>query len=210
MSRVFTVDTKPYDDCRIYNRKNITVETGLTVLVGCNGAGKSTLLSYIKNDLDKNDIPVFMYDNVHDGGSRSTSNAIFRNQISLAATLFCSSEGEKINLNIQQIAGQLGQFIRQNQDKHEIWMLFDAIDSGFSIDNIQETKNNLFTTIISYCESRGIDIYIVVSANSYEMANGERCMDVWDGKYVRFNNYDEYKGFILKTRKRKDKRCGNR
>lgn len=208
MSRIFMVDAKPYGDCRIFNRKNITIETGLTVLVGCNGAGKSTLISYIKEALDEKDIPVFMYDNVSDGGDSSFSNALFQNQTSLVVTLFCSSEGEKINLNIKQAASQFGRFVRQNQDKSEIWILFDAIDSGFSIDNIQEVKNDLFKLVISDCKSRGINIYIVVSANSYEMASGERCMDIWDGKYVRFNNYDEYKKFILKTRKRKDKRYG--
>lgn len=208
MSKTFTVNTKPYDDCKIFNRKNITIETGLTVLVGCNGAGKSTLISYIKEELDKKDIPAFMYDNVSDGGDSSFSNALFRDQISLVAALLCSSEGEKINLNIQQAAGQLGRFVRRNQDKSEIWILFDAIDSGFSIDNIQEVKNDLFTSIISDCKSKEIDVYIVISANSYEMVSGERCMDVWDGKYVRFNNYDEYKEFILKTRKRKDIRYG--
>lgn len=38
------------------------------------------------------------------------------------------------------------------------------------------------------------------------MANGEQCLDVYNGEYVTFKDYGEYKEFILKTRERKDKR----
>ena len=49
--------------------------------------------------------------------------------------------------------------------------------------------------------------YIVVSANEYEMANNENCLDVCKGKYIKFKDYDEYKEFILESRKIKDSRC---
>lgn len=206
MSRTFTISTKPYGDCTLYNKKNFTINPGLTILVGCNGAGKTTMLNHIKYELEENEIPVFQYDNVHDGGSNSMSKAGFYGHIDLLANLFCSSEGEKISRNIGQTAGQIGGFVSKNSNKSEIWILFDAIDSGFSIDNIVETKRDLFETIIEDCGNRNIDVYIVVSANSYEMACGEQCFDVWSGEYISFENYDEYKQYILKTRKRKDKR----
>lgn len=38
------------------------------------------------------------------------------------------------------------------------------------------------------------------------MAAGENCLDVWSGDYISFDNYDEYKKYIIKTRTRKDKR----
>ena len=206
MSRTFTISTKPYDDFTLYNRKNFTINPGLTVLVGCNGAGKTTMLNHIKYELEKNEIPVFQYDNVHDGGSNSISRAGFYGHMNTLASLLCSSEGEKISQNIGQAAGQIGGFVRKNSSKREVWILFDAIDSGYSIDNIIETKRDLFDTIIEDCGNRNIDIYIVVSANSYEMAHGEQCLDIWSGKYITFKSYDEYKHYILKTRERKDKR----
>jgi len=47
---------------------------------------------------------------------------------------------------------------------------------------------------------------IVISANEYELANGEQCFDVNLGKYLTFDDYESYKKFILKSRKLKDKR----
>ena len=51
--------------------KEIELNTGLTVLVGCNGAGKSTLLRNIWNECKKYHIPCLVYDNLHDGGDKS-------------------------------------------------------------------------------------------------------------------------------------------
>ena len=52
----------------------------------------------------------------------------------------------------------------------------------------------------------GYELYIVVSANEYELVNGEECFDVMNGKYVRFKNYDDFKKFIMRSREKKDKR----
>lgn len=41
---------------RIFNRKNIEIQPGITVLVGCNGAGKSTLIHAMQDELKKNNI----------------------------------------------------------------------------------------------------------------------------------------------------------
>lgn len=206
MNNTFTINTKPYDDYRIYNKKSFMIKSGLTILTGCNGAGKTTMLNHIKHELEKKNIPVFQYDNVHDGGAYAMQKAEFYGQTNLLATLFCSSEGEKINHNIAQTAVQIGDFVRKNADKNEIWILFDAVDSGYSIDNIVETKQDLFYTIIEDCKNRGIEIYIVISANSYEMCSGEQCLDVWSGNYITFADYEDYKKYILKSRERKNKR----
>ena len=37
MSRIFEVPTKPWDDYKLYNRKTIAINPGVTVLTGCNG-----------------------------------------------------------------------------------------------------------------------------------------------------------------------------
>lgn len=50
---------------------------------------------------------------------------------------------------------------------------------------------------------KNVEVYIVVSANSYEMASGEQCLDVWSGKYITFEDYEDYRRYILKTRARK-------
>ena len=69
------------------------------------------------------------------------------------------------------------------------------------------SKSNFLKPVLEY--GFGNEIYIVISANSYEMANREQCLDVYSGEYVTFKDYEEYKKFILETRERKEKRYGN-
>lgn len=45
-----------------------------------------------------------------------------------------------------------------------------------------------------------------MSFNSYELCNEEYCFDVYNGKYITFSNYDEYRTFILEQKKIKDQR----
>ena len=69
----------------IYNKKNIELEEGLTVLVGCNGSGKSTLLRQIKDLCKKQDIPCYYFDNLTEGGSGARSKASFYGDFSFLA-----------------------------------------------------------------------------------------------------------------------------
>ena len=86
----------------------------------------------------------------------------------------------------------------------ELWFLFDALDSGLSIDAIAELKTDLFQFVIDQNPDK--DVYIIVSANGYEFANGERCYDVANCKEVTFKDYNDYRKFILKSRQQKIKR----
>lgn len=223
MSRTFIIETKPYDDVRIFNRKNIEIQPGITVLVGCNGAGKSTLINAIQEQLKKNNIEYLNYDNLHDGGNHSVSNAMFYNNTELAASMMCSSEGETITLNIINLVENIVYYLKHGKTKRtaldnlienmvnekreetvsqERWIFFDAIDSGLSIDNILDFKEFVLDPIIK----NNSDLYVIISANSFEMASGEQCLDVYNGQYCTFDNYEEYKKFICKTRERKEKR----
>ena len=84
-------------------------------------------------------------------------------------------------------------------------LLMDAVDSGYSVDNVIELKD-LFKLIIEDAEKEGKKLFIVISANEYELAKNERCIDVTTGKYITFKDYDDYAKFILETRKKKDNR----
>ena len=216
----------PYDEgfstCR---KKEVEFKPGLTVLVGCNGAGKTTMLKNIESELNKEKIPVFLYDNESHGGDRAISESIFNRDYNFAATAWCSSEGENICLNLCQNVSKFKEFIETGtvntfakrchralgyEEDNEItsnerWILLDAMDSGYSIDNVIEMKD-LFDIIIEDCETRNIEVYIVISSNEYELASGSDCFDVTEGKYINFSSYEDYKKFILHTRKKKDKR----
>lgn len=206
MSRTFKLDRYPYsDDEQLYMKRKVTIEPGLTILVGCNGSAKTTLLTnFIKPQLQDEGIPLMHYNNLHDGGNNARQAALSHGRMELLATLAIASEGEQIRINIEQLAGKIGKFVRDHKDASEIWLLFDALDSGFSIDNIIDIKEQLFATVINH--SPNTDIYIIVAANSYEMARGEQCLDVRNCKYVTFKTYDAYRKFILKSRALKDAR----
>lgn len=186
--------------------KEIAFEPGLTVLVGCNGAGKTTLLQNTKNELKKQKIPCHLHDNLKDGGSSSISKAFFNGNQELGASLWCASEGEAIKINFGQISTKFKRFLKEDTkvcDKRVL--LFDAVDSGLSVDSIVEIKE-VFELILKDAEEYGVEVYIIISANEYELARNTRCFDVNEGKYIEFDNYEEYRSFILKTRKKKEKR----
>ena len=166
MGRTFKVERDPYDvGEKLYTKKNVIVEPGLTVLVGTNGSGKSTLINHIiKPQLDESGILYLSYNNLTDGHNRARQRALTMNRIEQLIKLTCSSEGEEICHNIAEMAGRIGSFIRKNSSASELWFIFDAIDSGLSIDNIVDIKDQLFNTVFE--TNPGKDIYIIVSANS--------------------------------------------
>jgi len=228
MGRKIKLWKDPYDcGFDLYKKRTIELKPGITVLVGCNGIGKTTLLHNIEDVLRKEKIPVAKFDNLSDGGSNSRSEKAFLEDFRFVAESMSSSEGENIVLNLMDLAGKLGRFIKtgiykrrynpfegvfkkdESSDKdiemsNERWILFDTVDSGLSVDNIVELKEGLFKTIIEH--EKDNDIYIVVSANEYEMAREEQCLDVYNGKYVAFKDYEEYRDLILKSRKWKEER----
>lgn len=226
MSRIFKTWRNPYDEgfstCR---KKEIEINSGVTVLVGCNGAGKSTLLHNIREGLKKENVPVFVYDNEKNGGHNSIGESIFYGDVALGATALCSSEGENITINLGKIASKLRKFIQTGDDgnrfsklgrllsdeekieitSNERWILLDTMDSGYSIDNVIEMKD-FFQMVLDDSKMHGMEVYIVISSNEYELAHDSDCFDVMEGKYIRFTGYEEYKKFILKTREKKNKR----
>ena len=230
MPRKFKINPRfmgtDFDICK---KKTITIKDGVTVLIGCNGAGKTTMLHQLKHNLSKDNIPVIMFNNLQDGGHHSVSSAAFHNDFSFVATAMCSSEGENIVMNLGQFAKRLGRFVATGKDEkdmssltrafsaargeiveqepeipNERWILLDAIDSGLSVDNIVDVKEYLFKTVFKH--NPEMQIYIIVSANEYEMARGEQCFDVINGKYINVPDYEAYRQFILDSKAEKEKR----
>ena len=209
MSRRFCIPKDPHETGEpIYAKSRITLKPGLTVLVGCNGSGKSTLMRHIRYKLRKLAIPFFEYDNLFEGGASAKDWALqVSGNMNLLVSLAMSSEGEQIYINFGEMCRKLGAFIRQNSDAKELWIMFDSIDSGLSIDYIDELKNFLKDMVIGGDKDK--DIYILMSANAYELCRDEQCFDVHNGMYTSFKDYEEYRDFVLRSRERKDKRGVN-
>lgn len=203
MSRFFKIDRKPYDDV-IYKKSEIEINPGITILTGCNGCGKTTLLQIMKSDLQSSKIPVIYYSNETEGGSNAISERAFCDDFISVATLMQSSEGEQIYINLGNTATKIGKFVHTHKDDKELWILFDAVDSGLSIDNMLEIDEYLFKTILE--DTKGKDVFIICSTNTYELCRNNPCFDVYSGEYIKFKDYEDYKNYILKSRKQKDKR----
>lgn len=232
MSRKFKLEKNYYDNgVDLYKKKTVTIKPGVTVLVGCNGIGKTTLMRQMESQLKKQKIPHMKYDNYEDGGHKSISSNAFFEDFGFVATAVQSSEGENIVMNMVRLSSRIGQFVKtaldndksikltkaienifkKDEDKEnkieipaERWIFLDAIDSGMSVDNIVDIKEYLFKTIFK--NNYGNEIYIIVSANEYEMARNEQCFDVYNGNYITFNDYEEYRKFILESKEWKNQR----
>lgn len=203
--RRFKIPKDPWDiGENLYTKTSAIFTPGLTVLVGCNGSGKTTLLRLIEEELRANKIPVVTFNNLIDGGSNAMQEATLYGDITFVATAAVSSEGENIFMNLGTVADKIGTKIRKHPEAKEIWVLLDAVDSGLSVDNIVEFKDFLKDIVIK--ENKDKDIYILASANGYELCNDEKCFDVRNGRYMIFDTYDEYRAFILGSRVAKDKR----
>lgn len=233
MPRTFKIERYPYDeDVKVFTKTKVTINEGLTVFVGCNGSGKTTLMEEIMSKLKKDNIPCFSFNNLSQGGTNSVSELIYGDNIHAAAALMSSSEGESISVNLSIKANLLREFIetgvvndRSNRfaeafrklvDKkeekpaipNERWIFFDAVDSGYSIDNILDFKDFLHI-IQDHAKRLDLSLYIIVAANAYETAAKEPCLDLMTMKYKEFRTYEGYKNYILKTREAKEKRNGS-
>ena len=209
MGRTFKIHRKYYgeDYSPIFKKSEIEIEPGLTVFVGCNGSGKTTLLKQIKSILNNSEekIPFLYYDNYNKSlGDMQSKFAYVSDYYSFLAKASTSSEGERITEKMKKISTEMGALVRANQTSKEYWFLFDAIDSGLSIDSIVELKDGLFKFVINKVKDK--DIYVIVCTNAFEFANNEKCFDVVGGKYIPFKDYNEYKDFILKSAEIKYKR----
>lgn len=116
MSRKFIIDPYWYGkNIKLYKKKSIEINPGITVLVGCNGAGKTTLMEQMKMELKKAGVLYQSFDNLSQGDSTSRSAALHENDFTFLATSTCSSEGENIILNIGKQAQKIGNFVRQRE-----------------------------------------------------------------------------------------------
>ena len=205
MSRTFNIIRDYHEEGYIiFKKKTCTFESGVTVLVGCNGSGKSTLLQQIEYSLRKENIPYIFHDADKDDVRRKREEALYHSDIDFLSASMCSSEGENIFNVFYGVVKKMGRLTTQNPDAKELCFLFDALDSGLSIDAISEMKTDLFQFVIEQNPDK--DVYIIVSANGYEFANGEQCYDVANCKEITFKDYDDYRKFILKSKEQKNKR----
>lgn len=207
-----TVSTKPFDgDTKLYLRKNFTFEPGLTSLVGCNGSGKTTLIDfYLKSYVRQHNIEHIFWNDRRSGGSHLMQHCLDSDDMNGLISLFVSSEGERISYALLDVFRNIGRCFRACKGKPVV-IMFDAIDSGMSVDEICETRDVILDIVIPDAEKQNVTPYFIIAANNYEWCSDPRIhnIDIQTGKPLIINSYAEYKKIILKSRERKNKMRGN-
>lgn len=208
MDKVFHLKKEPYiKGQRIFAKAKVCIHEGITVLVGCNGTGKTSMLKQMHKQLVTENAAVMYYDYAK---VRESKNRMLQDG-EIPAAQFASwvsdSEGEQIVVAVSLLARNIGTFVRDHVGE-DIYILVDAIDSGLSIDNIDCVKRLLFATIISDVQAKGNHAYVIVIANSYEMATGVQCVEASTCEEKNFSSYSEYRQFILLSAAKKENRNG--
>lgn len=202
------IPTKPYDDFVLYKCDSFTFTPGITSLVGCNGSGKSTLLGFTEKYLEKADITYLEWNDRQKGGYSLMDKFLnIDNNIEGLAAMVLSSEGERIVHGLGDIFPKMGSLVRKGSGKPLV-VLFDAIDSGMSVDEIIEIRSIFFDTILPDAEANNTELYIIIAANNYEWCADSRIhnIDITTGKSLTIPSYEDFKKIILKSRDIKNRR----
>lgn len=176
----------------------LVLHEGPNYIIGPNGAGKTTLIDQVNIYAKNNNFDVITFNNLDDGGSKAIDNLICNGLTKEAAKRLTLSEGQQIKSNIEHFATIIGHSVAiLNSDKNGLFVLLDALDSGFDISNIKECKK-FFNMIIEeeLHNMSGKKIYILISANSYEFTNGNECIDSRTGLRLKFKDYEDYSEYI--------------
>ena len=189
-----------------------TIQPGITMIIGSNGVGKTTYLQQIHslfvdrsweqislNDNIRDIYGCYFYSNEHERITAADSwlNDLYKPDVpSLLASYYENSEGQKMMQMLQDKLSQIGSYVRKckQENKKGVVILFDSLDSGLSPDNINILKEQLLNFIIE--EERRVDelfeVYILCTANSYELCGGYRCYNIKENKYKDVSTYEQF------------------
>lgn len=196
---------------KLYRKKTVFFRPNrITPLVGCNGVGKSSMLHVLASTLKVNRYFNIFYDNLNSGAKNKIGGSFFSNDFSMTAQLLCSSEGENIHTITISELGKVVQILegkikrdtsyRPYRDTDHVFILLDAIDSGSSIDNIINLKMHM-NTLIELAKKNNKNLYIIIAANSFELARNELCWDTFGSKEIEFGtDYEAYRKYVVSIR----------
>lgn len=214
-----------YEGEKMFHKNSFVLEPNtVTCLVGCNGSGKSTVVDQIirsakAEQVETDTVYVDLRDALRSisGGKEKKAECYYFlfNKRTETASKFedhifnkigetSVSTGEHIVNRYSNSLPILGSWIRSHNNE-KLFIIFDDCDAGTSIDMIDEIKS-VFQLIINDCVKYDIEYYIILTANSFELAKDFDCLSVIDFKYRHFKTYQSFKTFVLKTREAVNKR----
>ena len=215
----FKIEKNPYDKRQLFPKSTIELNPNqISCFVGCNGTGKSTIIWLIQDRLRhqykakeiateafhhklKNTDSEYCYLNFDKRSEESLDEEYFM----FKAHIAYQSTGEGIIYRFGKKLALLGDFIRKPENAgKKLFIFFDDCDAGTSIDAIQDIKD-VFNLITEDCAKHNITYYFIITANAFEMCRDLDCISIHNFKHMRFDNYEDFKKFVLSSRKIKDK-----
>lgn len=169
---------------------------GITTLIGKNGCGKTSMVRELEYWLKKENIPVYLY--IQDDKGKDVHHSGFNGGSFAATSVYhCASEGERIIVTCGYMLSDIKRFIQKHTElgHDKIFVLFDGLDSGLSIDNIIQVREVFDLLIKDYP-----NLYIVNTANNYEMLKDTRCVHAKTGRDVKIKTYSGFVKFIAKAK----------
>ena len=228
--RTFNIHNKDYYiEGTLYKANKLTLQANdVYCLVGCNGIGKSTVIQQMIHDND-NSLKKTAYDlkddynafsNLFNSKKKNEYNEFYisinkdtklniKDDDSILHNLFGTfmSTGEQ---NVHNILPNLPNIIEslnklENLENKELYVMIDDLDVGVSIDVLIELAK-IIDKLELKLKKLNINYYIVITANSYELARRFKCIDVINMKEISFKDYDDYANYVSETRNYKDTR----
>lgn len=228
--RVFEIYNENYhnENQTLYKSNKLVLQSNnVYCLVGCNGLGKSTILHQMiydhPNSLDKTafDINSIIDPNPFMGNLEKgkenyeefyillnsqtvpTRYQVKDNDIYSIFGMF-KSKGENTIHNISPSLKSIFSIVKTLENK-EVYILLDDLDVGVSVDVLIELSQ-VINRLELLLKDLNINYYIVITANSYELAKRFKCIDTITMEEISFKDYEDYSKYVCDTRKYKDTR----
>lgn len=228
--RAFDIYNKNYynENQTLYKSNKLVLQANnVYCLVGCNGLGKSTILHQMiydhSNSLNKTATDInsiinpnpFMGNLIKDkedykefyillnSQTLPTRYQVEDNDVYSIFGNFIST-GENTIHNLSPSLKSIFNVVKTLKDK-EVYILLDDLDVGVSIDVLIELSQ-VINRLELLLKDLNINYYIVITANSYELAKRFKCIDTITMQDITFKDYEEYAKYVYDTRKYKDTR----
>lgn len=181
---------------KIYKEKIIEINNGITVLTGPNGSGKTYTCSQICDYLDEQK-KKYLNVNVYEEGKHTADSFILSGDMKSLAKYLNSSEGQRVFDTLVDInTPKMGDYVRKliQDGVKEGYIIIDGCDSGVSID-LMLSYRSLFEFILDDCKKENIEMYIIITSNSYELVYDYDC--IWIPTMEHYKRGGEADGYNL-------------
>ncbi|WP_304393422.1 ATP-binding protein [uncultured Clostridium sp.] len=181
---------------KIYKEKIIEINNGITVLTGPNGSGKTYACSQICDYLDEQK-KKYLNVNVYEEGKHTADSFTLSGDMKSLAKYLNSSEGQRVFDTLVDInTPKMGDYVRKliQDGVKEGYIIIDGCDSGVSID-LMLSYRSLFEFILDDCKKENIEMYIIITSNSYELVYDYDC--IWIPTMEHYKRGGEADGYNL-------------